>query len=76
MNEFVTKTAEKQNGQEVQEVQKVQVTYMLYMASLKCDCGKEMMLSQNIYNDPTYRGGCVCGEKYHLRNNKLKCIKE
>jgi hypothetical protein len=55
-------------------LEQVEVTYIGYMASIKCECGLDMILSQNIYNDPKYRGVCVCGKKYQLLDNKLKCV--
>ena len=47
------------------------VIYVSSLAFIKCDCGKELVLAQTRYGDPTYRGDCECGKSFCLRHNKL-----
>lgn len=47
------------------------VMYIYADAFTFCDCGKDLMLSQNTFGDNTYRGACSCGLRWELLNGKL-----
>lgn len=49
------------------------VMYVYSDAFTTCDCGKELMLTQQVFGDFTYRGMCSCGKSYALLNGKFKC---
>lgn len=49
------------------------VMYVYADAFTTCDCGKELMLSQRVFGDFTYRGRCSCGKNYALLNGKFQC---
>lgn len=50
------------------------VTYIYADALTECDCGATMVLTQTAYGNSTYKGSCLCGKKWELLNNKLKCV--
>lgn len=48
------------------------VLYVYSDAFTNCDCGKDLMLTQRVYGDKTYRGECSCGKRWALLNGKFK----
>ncbi len=51
------------------------ILYVYADAFTKCDCGKDLMLSQRVFGDNTYRGICSCGLSWALLNGKIKSWK-
>lgn len=48
-----------------------QVIYIYADAFTTCDCGRDLMLSQRVFGDDTYRGRCACGKNWALRTSKI-----
>lgn len=48
------------------------IMYVYSDAFTTCDCGKELMLTQRVFGDFTYRGACSCGKSWALLNNKIQ----
>lgn len=48
------------------------IMYMYSDAFLKCDCGKDMMLSRRSYGSSKYTGSCLCGKEWELLNGKYR----
>lgn len=50
------------------------IMYIYSDAVTKCDCGKELILSQRAYGNKKYTGSCSCGLRWELLNNKIKSL--
>jgi len=48
------------------------IMYVYADAFTTCDCGKDLMLSQRVFGDFTYRGACSCGKSWALLNGKIR----
>lgn len=48
------------------------IMYVYADAFTTCDCGKDLMLSQRVFGDCTYRGMCSCGKSWALLNGKIR----
>jgi len=48
------------------------VSYMYSHAFLKCDCGKDLLLSQKAYGNRKYSGDCSCGINMELLDGKFR----
>lgn len=48
------------------------IMYVYSDAFTTCDCGKDLMLTQRVYGDNTYRGICSCGKSWALLNGKIQ----
>lgn len=57
-------------GENNMEGETVDVIYIKSDAFTKCECGKEIGLHNFIGNE--YTGGCACGKKYSLIDNKIR----
>ncbi len=47
------------------------ILYVYADAVTTCDCGKELVLTQRAFGNPTYTGACKCGKSWCLRSGKI-----
>ncbi len=50
------------------------ITYVYSDAFTTCDCGEDLMLSQRVYGNATYKGSCSCGREWELLNGKIRSL--